>query len=73
MLPVDVVAAKEFKNDTEFKTVKIEEIPEDMMGLDIGEESIKLFSAAIKEAKTVIWNGPMGVFEMDNFKKVQMP
>ena len=69
MLPVDVVAAKEFKNDTEFKTVKIEEIPEDMMGLDIGEESIKLFSAAIKEAKTVIWNGPMGVFEMDNFKK----
>lgn len=69
MLPVDVVAAKEFKNDTEFKTVKIEEIPEDIMGLDIGEESIKLFSAAIKEAKTVIWNGPMGVFEMDNFKK----
>lgn len=69
MLPVDVVAAKEFKNDTEIKTVKIEEIPEDMMGLDIGEESIKLFLDIIKNAKTVIWNGPMGVFEMDNFKK----
>ncbi|WMM25802.1 phosphoglycerate kinase [Tissierella sp. MB52-C2] len=69
MLPVDVVAAKEFKNETEIKTVKIEEIPEDMMGLDIGEESIKLFSDIIKNAKTVIWNGPMGVFEMDNFKK----
>lgn len=69
ILPVDVVVAKEFKNDTEFKTVKIEEIPEDMMGLDIGEESIKLFSDIIKNAKTVIWNGPMGVFEMENFKK----
>ncbi|MDU5081082.1 phosphoglycerate kinase [uncultured Tissierella sp.] len=67
MLPVDVVAAREFKNDTEFKTVKIDNIPEDMMGLDIGDESIKLFSNLIKEAKTVIWNGPMGVFEMENF------
>lgn len=69
MLPVDVVVAKEFKNDTEFKTVKIENMPEDMMGLDIGEESINLFSNSIKEAKTVIWNGPMGVFEMENFAK----
>ncbi len=69
ILPVDVVAAKEFKNDTEFKTVKIDNIPEDMMGLDIGEESIKLFSNIIKEAKTVVWNGPMGVFEMENFAK----
>ncbi|WP_406241699.1 phosphoglycerate kinase [Tissierella carlieri] len=69
MLPVDVVAAREFKNDTEFKTVKIDNIPEDMMGLDIGDESIKLFSNLIKEAKTVIWNGPMGVFEMENFAR----
>lgn len=69
MLPVDVVAAREFKNDTEFKTVKIDNISEDMMGLDIGDESIKLFSNLIKEAKTVIWNGPMGVFEMENFAK----
>ena len=68
-LPVDVVVAKEFKNDTEFKTVPIDKIPDDMMGLDIGQESVELFENIIKEAKTVIWNGPMGVFEMDNFNK----
>ncbi len=69
ILPVDTVVGREFKNDTEFKTVKSTKIPEDMMGLDIGEESIELFSDKIKEAKTVVWNGPMGVFEMDNFSK----
>jgi len=69
LLPVDVVVAKEFKNDTEFKTVDINNIPEDMMGLDIGEESIKLFSEEIKNGKTIVWNGPMGVFEMENFAK----
>jgi phosphoglycerate kinase len=68
-LPVDVVVAKEFKNDTEFKTVPIDKIPDDMMGLDIGQESVELFENIIKEAKTIIWNGPMGVFEMDNFNK----
>lgn len=72
LLPTDVVVAKEFKNDTEFKTVDVKEIPTDMMGLDIGEESIKLFSDAIKKAKTVVWNGPMGVFEMSNFAKGTM-
>lgn len=69
ILPVDTVVAKEFKNDCEFKTVKIENIPEDMMGLDIGEETIKIFSDEILKAKTIIWNGPMGVFEMENFAK----
>ena len=69
LLPVDVVVAKEFKNDTEFKTVKIDSIPNDMMGMDIGEETIKLFNEEVKNAKTVVWNGPMGVFEMENFKK----
>ncbi len=69
MLPVDIVIAREFKNDTEFKTVSIDNIPKDMMGLDMGEESIKLFSDKIKAAKTVVWNGPMGVFEMENFAK----
>lgn len=69
LLPVDTVVAKEFKNDTEFKTVKAENIPDDMMGLDIGEETVKVFSDEIKNAKTVVWNGPMGVFEMENFKK----
>lgn len=68
LLPVDVVVAKEFSNDTEFKTVNIDSIPDNMMGMDIGEETIKLFSEEIKEAKTIIWNGPMGVFEMENFK-----
>lgn len=69
ILPVDTVVAKEFKNDCEFKTVKIENIPGDMMGLDIGEETIKIFSDEMLKAKTIIWNGPMGVFEMENFAK----
>ena len=68
LLPVDIVVAKEFKNDTEYRTVKVDDIPQDMMGMDIGEESIELFSKEIKDAKTVVWNGPMGVFEMENFK-----
>lgn len=67
MLPVDAVVAGEFKNDTEFKTVSVDEIPEDMMGLDIGEKTVAIFSEEIKNAKTVVWNGPMGVFEMPNF------
>ncbi|WP_066503614.1 phosphoglycerate kinase [Abyssisolibacter fermentans] len=67
LIPVDTVAAKEFKNDTEIKIVKSDSIPDDMMGLDIGPESRKLYSNIVKEAKTVIWNGPMGVFEMENF------
>ena len=69
LLPVDIVVASEFKNDTEFKTVPIDKIPEDMMGMDMGEESIKAFTEEIKKAKTIVWNGPMGVFEMENFKK----
>ncbi len=69
VLPIDIVVAKEFKNEAEFKTVAADSIPADMMGLDIGEETIELFSDVIKEAKTIVWNGPMGVFEMDNFNK----
>ena len=69
ILPIDVVVAKEFKNDTEFKTVNIDSIPDDMMGLDIGNETIKLFTDKIISAKTIIWNGPAGVFEMENFSK----
>lgn len=68
LLPLDIVVAKEFKNDTEYKTVKSNEIPEDMMGMDIGEETIKLFSDEIRKSQTIVWNGPVGVFEMDNFK-----
>ena len=67
VLPVDTLAAKEFSNDVPFETVDINNIPDDMMGLDIGEASIELFAKAIMPCKTVIWNGPMGVFELSNF------
>ena len=67
VLPVDCVIAASFPNPIdapiEVKTVKVSEIPADMEGLDIGEESSKLFADIVKDAKTVIWNGPMGVFE----------
>ena len=69
ILPVDTVVAKEFKNDTEFKTVSVDGIEDGWMGLDIGEASIKLFADTLVGAKTVVWNGPMGVFEMENFAK----
>ena len=69
LLPVDTVVAKEFAADAEHKTVKVSEIPDGWQGLDIGEESRKLFAEAIKAAKTVIWNGPMGVFEFPAFAK----
>ncbi len=67
MLPVDVVAADEFANDSPHDVYDIDEIPDDRMGLDIGPETIKLYSDALKTAKTVVWNGPMGVFEMENY------
>lgn len=67
LLPIDVIVAKEFKNDTDHYNTSVDSIPDDYMGLDIGSESIKLFSDTIKESKTIIWNGPMGVFEMSNF------
>ncbi len=69
LTPVDTVITKEFKNDTEFKTVSTLEIPDGWQGLDIGEESRRLFTDAITDAKTVVWNGPMGVFEFENFAK----
>jgi len=67
LIPVDVVVAKEFKNDSEKDTVKVDKIPDDMMGLDIGPETSKLFCEEIAKAKTILWNGPMGVFEMPAF------
>ena len=67
ILPVDAVVAKEFSNDVEFKTVSVDEISDDVMGLDIGAESVALFKKALEGAKTVVWNGPMGVFEMSNY------
>ena len=67
LLPVDVVCADKFAEDAATKTVDIDAIPDDMMGLDIGPKTAKLYADAIAEAKTVFWNGPMGVFEMDAF------
>ncbi len=67
MLPVDTKIGKEFKEDTESKTVKYDEIPADWEGFDIGEESIKLFVEELKKAKTVVWNGPLGLFEFNQF------
>jgi phosphoglycerate kinase len=67
LLPVDVVVADKFDNEARRKVVKVTEIPADYMGLDIGPESIELFGKEIKKSKTIIWNGPVGVFEMPNF------
>jgi len=69
MLPLDNVVAKEFSNDSEHITVDVDKFPEDYMGMDIGEKTVAAYSEVVKSAKTVIWNGPMGVFEMDNFAK----
>ena len=69
LLPVDTVAAKEFAADAEPFTVDACAIPDDMMGLDIGPKTTEMFCAAVKDAGTVVWNGPMGVFEFDAFAK----
>ncbi|BCJ95683.1 phosphoglycerate kinase [Anaerocolumna cellulosilytica] len=69
LIPVDSVVAKEFSNDAEFKTVEQGGIEPEWLGLDIGEKTQALYADAIKNAKTVVWNGPMGVFEMPNFAK----
>jgi phosphoglycerate kinase len=69
LLPVDVVVADDFKNDAHFKTVTPENIPSNYQGMDIGPKTRELFAAAIKNAGTVLWNGPLGVFEMPNFAK----
>jgi phosphoglycerate kinase len=69
LIPVDTVVAKEFSNDAEYKTVERGGIEAGWQGLDIGEKTIALYKDAVKDAKTVVWNGPMGVFEMPNFAK----
>jgi phosphoglycerate kinase len=67
LLPTDIVSADKFAPDANATTVSIENIPADGMGLDIGPDSVKVFQAALADCKTVIWNGPMGVFEFDKF------
>lgn len=69
LLPVDVVCAKEFADETETVVVDREQIPADMMGLDIGPKTIDLYKKALIEAKMIVWNGPVGVFEMPSFAR----
>ena len=68
-LPIDVVAAPEFSENTTVKYLPTQEIPADWMGLDIGPASSRLFREVLNDAQTIIWNGPMGVYEMDKFAK----
>ena len=67
MLPVDTKVGKEFKEDTESKVVPYTQIPDGWEGFDIGTETIKMYEEELKKAKTVIWNGPVGLFEFDQF------
>ena len=69
LLPVDSVAADKFDNDANTKVVNSDQIPEGWKALDIGPEASRAFAKEIKQAKTIVWNGPMGVFEMSNFSK----
>lgn len=69
LVPIDNIAADDFSNDANTKVCGLGDIPDNWEGLDIGPESCKLFREALKDAKTVVWNGPMGCFEMPNFAK----
>lgn len=69
ILPIDVVVTKEFANDTPFRTTDYKGIKDDEEGLDVGPKTIELFKKELKGAKTVVWNGPLGVFEFENFAK----
>jgi phosphoglycerate kinase len=69
VLPTDSLIADKFANDAETKVALNNQIPEGWMGLDLGPESIKAFSEVVRNSKTILWNGPMGVFEMSNFAK----
>ncbi|NGX48994.1 MAG: Bifunctional PGK/TIM [Candidatus Anoxychlamydiales bacterium] len=69
-LPLDIVVADEFKNDAKTQIINTDEnIPDNFEGMDIGPKTIKEFSSLLKDAKTILWNGPLGVFEFDNFAK----
>jgi len=67
-IPIDTIAADSFSNEATTKEVDIDKIPDGWMGLDIGSKSVKIFGDIIKKSKTILWNGPMGVFEMSNFE-----
>ena len=67
-IPVDAVIADNFSNEANYKTCDVKAIPDGWMGLDIGPETEKIYSDIILKSKTILWNGPMGVFEMSNFE-----
>jgi len=67
LLPTDVIVADKFSADAESQIVSVENIPDGWMGLDIGPDSVKTFQSALADCKSVLWNGPMGVFEFDKF------
>jgi len=69
ILPVDCVVAEKMEENAQHKTTRIDDIPPDWMGLDIGDQTLALFKEALKGAKTIVWNGPMGVFELKPFSK----
>lgn len=69
ILPIDVKLNNQFANDGDIKVVSYDQIPDGYQGLDIGDQTIELFTKYIKNAKTIVWNGPMGVFEFSNFAK----
>jgi phosphoglycerate kinase len=71
-LPIDVVVADRFENDAAFETADADRIPAEWYGVDIGEKTIALFKEEILKSRTIVWNGPMGVFEMDHFAKGTM-
>lgn len=68
-LPVDAIVANDFSNNAQTNTCEVDKIPEGWMGLDVGPNTEELFAQVIKESKTILWNGPLGVFEMPNFAK----
>jgi len=68
-LPVDVVAANAFSNDAQTQILDVNQIPEGWQGLDAGPKSLELFKKVVLQSKTILWNGPLGVFEMENFSK----
>jgi phosphoglycerate kinase len=68
-LPVDGVNGDKFDNEANTSVTAIDKVPEGWMGLDIAEETIKIFTGVIENSKTILWNGPMGVFEMEKFSK----
>ncbi len=69
LLPVDNVVADKFDNEAETRITSVDEVPDGWMGLDIGPETIRLYAETIAASRTILWNGPMGVFEMENFQK----